>query len=537
MSIKFADNCLTTLAGGLGPTTTVITVAAGTGTKYPTVVGGTGNYFIITLENASGVRELVRVDNHGAGTDVFGDVTYPCTRGYGGSSAQTWLTGDSCDLRLPAFAIGVISDAAGVVNTPAGNIAAVTVQAAINELDGEKAGLALNNTFSGVTTYTNAVNEAQGANIASAATTDIGAATGNLVQITGTTTITSFGTVQAGTRRRLRFSGSLTITFHSTAMVLPGNASIITQANDVAEFYSLGGGNWLCTGYQRQNGARLDLQGADVASAATTDLGAAQGNFVNVTGTTTITALGTTQVGTMKIVQFAGVLTLTHNATSLIIPGGQNVLTAAGDLVGFICYGTPGTTSANWRCFFYTVGAVGFAAMAQGKFSYWIPAFGMRPSMTNGCAPLAQIAMGGSQPDMFSLDFDPTTQEFAEYYLWMPKSWNEGTVTFQALWSHGATATNFGVVWGLRGAAISDGENHALAFGTAAEVADTGGNTNYNFQTAESAAITIAGTPAVNDLVCIQVYRKPADASDTLAVDARLLGLKVFLTINAANDA
>ena len=50
-----------------------------------------------------------------------------------------------------------------VTNTPAGNVSATTVQAAINELDSEKAGLALNNTFTaaqaitlGVTSVTNA---------------------------------------------------------------------------------------------------------------------------------------------------------------------------------------------------------------------------------------------------------------------------------------------------------------------------------------------------------------------------------------------
>lgn len=87
---------------------------------------------------------------------------------------------------------------------------------------------------------------------------------------------------------------------------------------------------------------------ADIASAATTDIGAAVGNFVHVTGTTTITALGTAQAGAFRIVRFAGALTLTHNATSLILPTGANITTAANDSAGFVSEG-----SGNWRCVFY----------------------------------------------------------------------------------------------------------------------------------------------------------------------------------------
>lgn len=96
---------------------------------------------------------------------------------------------------------------------------------------------------------TGALNESQGISIASAATTSIGAATGNFVQITGTTTITSLGTVQAGTKRVVEFLGILTLTYNATALILPGDANIITASGDSAEFISLGSGNWICTRY------------------------------------------------------------------------------------------------------------------------------------------------------------------------------------------------------------------------------------------------------------------------------------------------
>lgn len=100
-----------------------------------------------------------------------------------------------------------------------------------------------------------AVNWIKGSNVASSATTDIGAATGNVVDVTGTTTITSLGsTGQAGAVRVVRFTGVLLLTYHSANLILPGAASITTAANDVAVFVSLGGGSWYCAAYQRASG-------------------------------------------------------------------------------------------------------------------------------------------------------------------------------------------------------------------------------------------------------------------------------------------
>jgi hypothetical protein len=97
---------------------------------------------------------------------------------------------------------------------------------------------------------TAAINEA-GATVASAPTCDIGAAAGNYVSITGTTTITALGTVQTGTRRTVRFAGILTLTHDGTSLILPGAENIDTAAGDVAVFVSLGSGNWVCAGYVR----------------------------------------------------------------------------------------------------------------------------------------------------------------------------------------------------------------------------------------------------------------------------------------------
>lgn len=88
---------------------------------------------------------------------------------------------------------------------------------------------------------------------------------------------------------------------------------------------------------------------ADVASATTTDIGAQASENLRITGTTTITGLGTVASGTTRNLRFAGALTFTHNATSLILPGGANITTAADDRCTAKSLG-----SGNWIITSYT---------------------------------------------------------------------------------------------------------------------------------------------------------------------------------------
>jgi hypothetical protein len=92
----------------------------------------------------------------------------------------------------------------------------------------------------------------------------------------------------------------------------------------------------------------LGHKGGDLASAGTVDLATATGFAVDITGTTTITALGTVSAGRSFLLQFDGALTFTHNGTSLIIPGGANITTAAGDMCLVVSEG-----SGNWRVAWY----------------------------------------------------------------------------------------------------------------------------------------------------------------------------------------
>lgn len=108
-----------------------------------------------------------------------------------------------------------------------------------------------------ITMSSKPINESKGSDITAAATTDIGAATGNYVDIihaSGTVAISALGTVQAGTRRHVRFvvsGGTLTLTHNATSLILPGAADITVNNGDRAVFVSLGSGNWDCHSYTR----------------------------------------------------------------------------------------------------------------------------------------------------------------------------------------------------------------------------------------------------------------------------------------------
>jgi hypothetical protein len=108
-------------------------------------------------------------------------------------------------------------------------------------------------------------------NVASAATADIGAAASQNVTITGTTTITSLGTVTAGIFRRLVFSGALTLTHNATSLILPQGGDVVTAVGDSLEAVSLGSGNWRVTSYQRVGGSGLISGTAVTASGAAVD--------------------------------------------------------------------------------------------------------------------------------------------------------------------------------------------------------------------------------------------------------------------------
>ena len=178
--------------------------------------------------------------------------------------------------------------------------------------------------------------------------------------------------------------------------------------------------------------------------------------------------------------------------------------------------------------------SAGAAPVLQGKHTIWVPASAMISRTTNGAASVT-TELATNDVMLTTKDFDQTTEEGVQFHIAMPKGWNEGTITFVPYWT--ASSGSGGVVWELEALARSDDDALDTAFGTGQTSTDTLIATGDLHIGPESSAITIGGTPAENDDVICQVTRVTGNGSDTLTADAKLIGVKVFYTVNAATDA
>ncbi len=176
------------------------------------------------------------------------------------------------------------------------------------------------------------------------------------------------------------------------------------------------------------------------------------------------------------------------------------------------------------------------AVNISGKQSIWVPATAMYPASTNGCADISQTELTAQRPEVKSLDFDTSSDEYAQFSIAFPKGWNEGTVTFQSFWSAGSTDTGT-VCFALQGVAVSSDDTLDVAMGTAVPntALAASGTANDLMVNVESGAVTIAGSPAAGDDVFFNIFRDVS--ADTYNADARLIGIKIFYTTDAANDA
>ena len=174
------------------------------------------------------------------------------------------------------------------------------------------------------------------------------------------------------------------------------------------------------------------------------------------------------------------------------------------------------------------------AIKIAGKETMWVPAPAMYASTTNG-AEAAQAELTAGNPELKTFDFDTSTAESVQFNVSFPKSWDEGTVTFQTFWSASATDTGTGG-FTLAGVSIASDVDYDTAFGT--PVANTAlaasGTQDDLMVNVESGAVTIASAAADTNTI----FRLVRDTgTDTNTGDLRLVGVKIFFTTDAANDA
>lgn len=221
---------------------------------------------------------------------------------------------------------------------------------------------------------------------------------------------------------------------------------------------------------------------------------------------------------------------VSYKGTGSQLPSGSGVASVTGD-------GVDNTDPNNPVLSFPNPSDIGLGNVNNvatvGVQDLFVSATAMWPRTTNPCADLAKTEMTTSLFNIQSLDFDQTTQEFAQFQIVLPRKWNNGTVTAVFYWT--AAAGSGTVQWGLSGGAYSNDDALTVSLGTPQTADDTLIATNDLHISPETSAITLAGTPADADFLAFQISRNPA--SDTLNADAKLLGVSIRVTTDAAIDA
>lgn len=186
-----------------------------------------------------------------------------------------------------------------------------------------------------------ALNANQGANIASAATTDIASATGEFVYVTGTTTITALGTAQAGTLRSVVFSGILKLT-SSVNILLPGSVDIYTAANDIIQFRSLGAGVWILSQFIRSSANIIASVVQSAALSLTTATSLTIASITLPAGKWRISAMIGYLFGTAtSVTVLRGGVSLTNNTlpasdTTAVPTAGETIVQGMSEAVGIV---------------------------------------------------------------------------------------------------------------------------------------------------------------------------------------------------------
>lgn len=130
-------------------------------------------------------------------------------------------------------------------------------------------------TSDGGALYSARVDYAKGADIASAAALTPGV-DGNFFHVTGTTTVTSIATRQAGSIIHLEFDGAVLLTYNATTLILQGAVNYTTAAGDMLSFISEGSGNW--RELSRRTAAAVGIAAGPISNALTANVNIAAAN-------------------------------------------------------------------------------------------------------------------------------------------------------------------------------------------------------------------------------------------------------------------
>jgi len=158
----------------------------------------------------------------------------------------------------------------------------------------------------------------------------------------------------------------------------------------------------------------------------------------------------------------------------------------------------------------------------------WIGAEAFISSVTAG----AQISSRETSSNLVNYTyagFDTAADESVWFTWTPPANWNAGTIDFTYHWTNLDGVTTDVVSFDLAGVALADNDALDTALGTAITVADTWIAQGDLHISAQSAAVTIAGTPAAGEQVHFRLLRDVSD--DDLVGDADILGVVIEYSV------
>lgn len=292
--------------------------------------------------------------------------------------------------------------------------------------------------------------------------------------------------------------------------------------------------------FSYSNGIANNGPTSSIAQAATTDLGTATSTIVDLTGASaTITSLGASCPADRMFfvrVNTATPGTLTH-AASLLLPGSANIAMQQNDFFVAKSLG-----SGNFIVLeYFRAGGVPLLGLKIGKETIAIDAGGMIPRATSGATP-NQRESTTNKVNVKTIEFPKAASPvstYAQFKVPMPKSWNGGTVTVRLFGRVFGSASAANAIMSIAGRCYSQGDLLDQAMGTAVNITFTAtGTAEQEIITAESSAITIAGTVAGNKVIVFELARLAANGGDTMAtgVTVSIEALHIYYTLNASDD-
>lgn len=172
-----------------------------------------------------------------------------------------------------------------------------------------------------------------------------------------------------------------------------------------------------------------------------------------------------------------------------------------------------------------------------GDQPLWLPARAWTARTTNG-AEFEEFEFTTNDVAYSTYNFSTSTVEGICTAVLLPAMWDHtATIRFRVTYTQASTSAG-GVTWELHYQSVADdesGDGTWLGGGASWQIDDTAGTGEDIYTTAWATGGTFTSADA--DLLVLRITRAVGDANDTMALDAKLIGVEVEWTTDAGTGA